>query len=140
MATKNMTDIITALSSLLATVTAIKEVDVTVPDQIKQYPCAILYPENWSEKFETLRITSREYNIRIRIVGNLEGTRASTQTQIRDAVDEVMQVFGKQTNLTLGGKVDWSQLTSGQFLFNADKSAVIGADMTYKCKVSFDRS
>lgn len=132
-------DIIAKIADILKTITSIQEVFEVVPQEPKKYPYACVYPVGHQDTYLTLQDVQRDYTFKILIVGNMETTRETTQTAIRGIADQVMNALALQTNVKVGGTVDYSRLTNASFSFDTTESAKYIAEITFTCRGRFAR-
>lgn len=139
MTTTTYNQIATALDNLLANVPNVKGHFAYEPQQMTVYPATTILPIGHRDEFKTLRDTKREYTFNIRIWGKLEETRTDTQTAVRDLADAVINTITSQANMSLGGLVEWSNLTEGKFVFVQKGGSFYVCELTYKAIVTFNR-
>lgn len=131
-------EIITALDTLISGITGVKSHYTYAPQQITAYPAVTITPNGHTDKFLSLKDTQREISFTIRLWGKMEDTRTDTQVTIRDLADEIINTVGSQANITLGGVVEWSQLTDGKFAFSKENAHYI-FECNYKCVTRYSR-
>lgn len=144
MATKYST-IITALDTLIGNVTGVKEHFTYEPQQFTKYPAVTITPVGHQEEYLSLGVTSRTYTFTIRVYGQLDNTRSGTtstlnsQIVVRDLVDSIIDTIGLQSNITIGGTVDYSELTGCAFKMVQKEASYFVGEITLKVKKSYVR-
>lgn len=138
MATK-YSSIITGINGIIATITSVKEIFTYEPQQFTKYPCVTITPIGHQESYLSLGVTSREYQFAIRVYGQIDNTRTDTQVTIRDVVDSIIDTIGLQSNITLGGTADYSELTGATFKFVERGSSLFVGEITLKVRKSYVR-
>ncbi|RMD67351.1 MAG: hypothetical protein D6822_08435 [Cyanobacteria bacterium J149] len=138
----NMIDeqaIIDELYTLLSTINNVQVVYKGVPNSIGTYPAIIISENGWEEEYADLRDTTINMNLKIIIVVNLQDDTLTAQSTLRSIVKSVRSILGDQTNITLGGLIDSSRLTSGQYLFDQKESMQGICEITYNIRKRFSR-
>ncbi len=138
MATKYST-IITAIDTIIATISGVKEHYTYEPQQFTKYPAVTIVPVGHEESYLSLRDTRRIYTFIIRVYGQMDNTRTDTQITIRDLVDSIIDTVGLQSNVTLGGTCDYSELTTANFKFITRESSLFVGEITLKVQKSYAR-
>jgi len=138
MATK-YSSIITAIDTIINGITAVKEHYTYEPQQFTKYPAVTITPIGHHEEYLTLRDTRREYTFSIRVYGQIDNTRTDTQVTIRDLVDTIIDTLGLQTNITLNGACDYSELSDATFKFVERGSSLFVGEITMKVQKSYAR-
>lgn len=139
----NMIDeqaIIDELYTLLSTINNVQVVYKGVPNSIGTYPAIIISENGWEEEYADLRDTTINMNLKIIIVVNLQDDTLTAQSTLRSIVKSVRSILGDQTNITLGGLIDSSRLTSGQYLFDQKESMQGICEITYNIRKRFSRA
>ena len=131
-------DLIDKLQTEIEEVTELKDVYAGFPDSgLLVYPCAVILPQGRQHSFLDTRDTRREYNITIRIYGNMENTGVNTQQVVWDITDKVTNVLEK--NITLDGIVDWIKPTSDKFYWDKTNSKIYFNEIQVTANVRFNR-
>lgn len=142
MATK-YSAIITAIDTLIATITAVKEHYTYEPQQFTKYPAVTITPIGHQEEYLSLGVTSRTYTFAIRVYGQLDNSRTGTtnnsQITVRDLVDSIIDTIGLQSNITIGGSCDYSELTGATFKTIQKESSLFVGEIVLKVKKSYVR-
>jgi len=125
--------IIGAIKTILQGISSIKIIYDYEPTEITKYPAVTILPEGHRESYANLRDSRVDVNIMIRVYGQLDATHATSQVTIREIADSIMATLTKQTNITLGGVVDFSTLTDVSFKFAKAKAPLYMCEMRYKC-------
>lgn len=131
--------IISAIDSVIAGISAVKAHYTYAPQEMGTYPAVTIEPVGHVDNFLSLRDTKRDYTFKIRVWGQLDNTRTDTQTVVRDLVDTIIDTLGLQSNLTLGGVVEWSNLTEANFVYVQKESSFFVGEITYKARVTYSR-
>lgn len=132
-------DIIDKLDTIVAGITEIKVRYKYEPQQITAYPAISISPVGHTDNFLSLRDTKREYNFTLRLWGQMESTRDDTQIVIRDIAEKLIDKLNATSNITLGGTVEFSQLTTGKFAFIQKESSMYVFEIGYKAIVTINR-
>ena len=131
--------IITAIDTIINGISAVKAHYTYEPQQLTAYPSVTITPIGHHEEYLSLRVTRREYTFAIRVYGQLDNTRTDTQTTIRDLVDTIIDTIGLQSNITLGGACDYSQLTDCTFKYLQKESSIMVGEIIMKVQKSYAR-
>lgn len=131
--------VITAIDSLLATVSELKERHKLIPSSFTKYPASYIVPVSWEESFADLRDTQVDAVFKIGIVYSLQPNLETAQTNLRNAVKEVREVLGNQDNTTLSGIVDSSRLTSGTYSFDTTEQRIAMCEILLTVRKRFNR-
>lgn len=126
---------------ILAGVPEIKSSYDYSPEEITAFPSMIVIPQGHEDSFYTLSSAGqniRNYNLIIRIIGNLENTEINTQKTIRDITDKVINVLEK--NPTLDNTIDWCYPTKARFGFEGQPARYYYAEITLQVKFRFSRA
>lgn len=132
-------DIISAIDTIISGITEVKAHYQYEPQQITAYPAVTISPQGHTDQFLSLRDTKREYAFTVRVWGQMESTRNDTQIVVRDIAEKIIDKLTSSTNITLGGVVEFSTLTSGKFLFVQRESSIYVFETTYKAVVTINR-
>jgi hypothetical protein len=138
-------DIITEAKTILeAANTGLQAIYTVFPKVLGTYPCAVIAPDGHAGEFHSLRDTKRQYRLRILVYGSLE-TEDTTeymdaQKTHRDIVDKMIDAFEKQPNLSLNGKADWTNPTSGTFSFPDQPAKMVLCEIKVTAVVLFNRN
>lgn len=126
-----MTNIISALETIIEAITDVQVVYNYEPKSISSYPAVTITPFGHEDEYLNLRDTRRVYTIMIRVLGELSNTHEETQIKVRDVADEVAEKITNQTNIALGGLVDFTMLTKSTYKF------VQGTSDYYVCEIEY---
>lgn len=131
--------VVDQLYTLLSEVENVQAVYKGVSDYPSVYPAIMIRPQSWNEEYADLRDTIENETFMITVYIQLDTDKITSQQNLRDIVKEVREVLGDQDNITLGGLIDSSQLTAGQYLFDQKESSVYYCDLTYQVRKRFSR-
>jgi hypothetical protein len=131
--------IITALKNLIDDITSVQAIYDSEPTEITEYPAVILLPDSHRESYANLRDNRVDVTIIIRVYGQLDATHSTSQVKVREVADSIIAKLAKQTNITLGGLVDFSTLTDATFRFGKGKAQLYICEMRYKCAYRINR-
>jgi hypothetical protein len=137
-------DIIDSLYSLLSEVSNVEVVYKGIPQVPEEFPAITIQPNTWEDSFADSRDTevlmTFYITIYIQLVSSDEDeTTITAQDTLRDIVLEVREVLGDKDNITLGGLIDSSRLTQGQYMFDQKESKLGFCQLTYKVRKRFNR-
>jgi hypothetical protein len=127
-------DIIGKLKEKISTLPSIKAVYDYEAKAYDEYPCVVIVPVKYKDEYKSLGEIKRLYEFRIRILNytdKLEDSLKDIQVALRKAVDDVIALLNTRENITLDGKVDFSQLTEGEFSFIEREGAYYVCQMSY---------
>lgn len=135
--------VITAIVSIITDIEVDNEPLFTVydhlPSQFIAYPSVYVVPVSWQEEYIDLRDTSVVGIFKIGVVYTLEPDMEDAQKQLRDAVAVIRTELGQQENIQLDGTVDWSQLTSGMYLFDTKEQSLATCELQLSVRKSYNR-
>jgi hypothetical protein len=132
-------DVIDYIGDLLDGLTNVKAVYTGIPPVNAQYPCITITPQGWVEEWGDLRDTVENETFLITAYIQLDDTRLDSQEKLIAIVKLIRETLGKQTNITLGGKVDSSRLNSGQYLFDQKESNLFYCQIELLVRKRFSR-
>lgn len=132
-------DIIDKLDTIVAGITEVKAHFKYEPQQITAYPAVSISPVGHTDNFLSLRDTKREYNFTLRVWGQMEATRDDTQVVVREIADKLIDKLEATSNITLGGTVEFTQLTTGKFAFIQKEASMYVFEIGYKAIVTINR-
>ncbi len=137
--------VIDAVDSILESITTedsqplFQERHLVVPSQYEKYPATYISPVSWDEQLADLRDTQVDAVFRIGIVYALDPNMEEAQLKVREAARKVRETLGKQENITLGGTVDWSKLTGGQYIFDTKELSVAICEVVLRVVKRYNR-
>lgn len=111
------------------------------PAEITAFPALIVIPIGHENVFQTMSsagYNARQYNITIRIIGNMEETEVNTQKVIRSITDKVEDVLEK--NPTLDLTVDYCYPTKARFAFDNQPAKYYFSEITLNVKFRASRA
>ena len=132
-------EIMDALDTLLSAIVNVQEVYVGIPNSIEPYPSIIITPVAWADEYEDQRDTTVNMSFTISPFVTLVGDTLTAQTTLRAVVKAIREVLGDQDNITLGGLIDSSRLTTGQYTFDQKETMLGFCDITYNVRKRFSR-
>ena len=132
-------DVIDYIGDLLDGLTNVKAAYTGIPPVNAQYPCITITPQGWVEEWGDLRDTVENETFLITAYIQLDDTRLDSQEKLIAIVKLIRETLGKQTNITLGGKVDSSRLNSGQYLFDQKESNLFYCQIELLVRKRFSR-
>lgn len=93
----------------------LKETTSEETKDISAYPAVKIVSGGYNETYQNLRDTRREYSFIIRIYGQVKDNTdfADVQRKVRLIADVIRDTLGLQTNITLNGLIDFSNLSEG---------------------------
>lgn len=134
------TDIIAQLATLIATVSGVQLVYDYEPNKPTQYPYVSITPQGHRQsQYATLRDATREVRIMIRVYGHLHDTQKTGQTNLRTVVDSVINTLEHKNNVTLGGTIDYSELSESNFHFVNKESQLFVCEIIYHARMRYNR-
>ena len=132
--------IIAQLATLIATVSGVQIVYDYEPNKPAKYPFVSITPiGHVKSEYATLRDSSREVRIMLRVYGHLHETQMTGQTNLRTVVDSIIDTLEKKDNVTLSGTIDYSELSESTFHFVNKESQLYVCEITYFARVRFNR-
>jgi hypothetical protein len=134
--------IIDKLEAILNTITEIKKVYDTEVVTTTNYPYATITPISRSSVYKTIGsgYNERKYQFAIRVYANLKDTTINGQTALRAIADKIDIALEKQSNITLGGTVTYSELSDASFRFVSAETGLYVYEVIYKANVAFSRN
>lgn len=134
------TAIINQLKTLLTAVAGVQLVYEYEPNKPTKYPYVSIMPLGHNKsQYETLRDSSREVKIMIRVYGHLHDTQKTGQTNLRSVVDSIINTLEHKNNVTLSGTIDYSELSESNFRFVNKESQLYVCEIIYYARVRFNR-
>jgi len=131
--------VIDKIADLLDGLTNVKAVYTGIPPFNAVYPCVTITPKGWNEEFADLRDTTENNTFLITTYIQLDETRLDSQEKLIAIVKTIRETLGKQENMTLGGLVDSSRLTSGQYLFDQKESNLFYCEIELNVRKRYNR-
>jgi hypothetical protein len=131
--------VIDKIADLLDGLTNVKAVYTGIPPFNAVYPCVTITPKGWNEEFADLRDTTENNTFFITTYIQLDETRLDSQEKLIAIVKTIRETLGKQENMTLGGLVDSSRLTSGQYLFDQKESNLFYCEIELNVRKRYNR-
>jgi hypothetical protein len=131
--------VIAEIADLLDAITDVSVVYQGIPNAPTEFPYISIRPSAWSEDYADLRDTEIEENFIVSVYQDLSDDTLAAQTLIRSIVKQIHQILSDETNVDLGGTVDFTTLTSGSYQFDQTNSSIYFCDITYKVKKKFNR-
>ncbi len=132
--------IITQLKALLQTVSGVQIVYEYEPNKPTKYPFVSITPLGHSKsQYASLRDSVREVKIMLRVYGHLHETQKTGQTNLRTVVDSIIDTLEHKDNVTLGGTINFSELSESNFQFVNKESQLYVCEITYYAQVRFNR-
>ena len=131
--------IIDHIADLLDGLTNVKAVYTGIPPVNVVYPCVTITPKGWEEEWADLRDTTENETFIISCYIQLDQTRLDSQEKLIAIVKTIREVIGSQENIDLGGLVDSSRLTSGQYLFDQKESSMFYCQIELLVRKRFSR-
>lgn len=135
----NENDVIDAIYNILSPLEGINQVYKAIPNEIEGYPNVFIIPVSWQDEFADTRDTVVNATFKIVVTVEFGTDQMGAQDSLRDAVVAVREALSTQENITLGGIVDSSRLTSGQYLFDTKEQRVGYCEIEYKVRKRFNR-
>lgn len=133
-------DIIAQLKTVIAAVTGVQLVYDYEPNKPTQYPFVSITPLGHTRsQYNTLRDTTREVKIMLRVYGHLHETQKTSQTNLRTVVDSIINTLEHKDNVTLSGTIDYSELSESTFRFVNKESQLYVCEIIYYARVRFNR-
>lgn len=134
------TSIITQLKTLLESVAGVQLVYDYEPNKPTKYPFVSITPlGHGKSEYLSLRDAKREVRIMIRVYGHLHDTQKTGQTNLRTVVDSVINTLEHKNNVTLGGTIDFSELSESNFQFVNKESQLYVCEIIYHAQVRYNR-
>lgn len=134
-----MTSIISALKTIIEAITDVQVVYDYEPKTLSSYPAVTITPMGHEDEYLNLRDTRRIYTVIVRVYGELSSTHEETQVKIRDVADEITEKLTNQTNIALGGVVDFTNLTKSTYKFVEGTSSYFVCELEYKATARQNR-
>jgi hypothetical protein len=110
-----------------------------IPNHATVFPYISIRPVGWKETYQDLRDTEIEATYAIDCYINIADTTLDAQTDLRNIVNDTVNLLGLQTNITLGGLVDYSNLTAGSYLFDQKEASLYFCEITYTVTKKYNR-
>ncbi len=134
------TAIISQLKTLLTAVTGVQIVYDYEPNKPTKYPFVSITPLGHAKsQYASLRDATREVRIMIRVYGHLHDTQKTGQTNLRSVVDSIINVLEHKDNVTLGGTINYSELSESNFHFVNKESQLYVCEIIYHAQVRYNR-
>lgn len=131
--------IISAIKTILSTVTEIKAVFDTEVTGTTAYPYATVMPVGHQDAYKSMRDIERIYTFTIRIYGNMTDTSTNTIKQVQICADKAVNALSKKANVSLSGTINYTKLTKGAFSFQQRESSTYVFECTYEASVLINR-
>ena len=110
-----------------------------IPDYPNVFPSIAIRPQSWDEEYADLRDTVETDSLIITAYIQLGIDKITDQQNLRSIVQDIRLILGSQENITLGGLIDSSRLTTGQYGFDQKESSLYYCDIVYTVRKRFSR-
>lgn len=109
--------IIEKVMTALASISSIKATYDFEADTYEKYPCVVVIPISRSSVFKTIgRDNERTYRFQVRVIHKIDDSQVD-QKQLRTVADAVDNLFESKAQLNLGGSVNFTRPSEGNFKF-----------------------
>jgi len=131
--------IVAKIAQLLGTVNGLSVVFQGRPQTISSYPAAIIEPGKWKDEYQDLAHTTRSEDFVISIYKQLTTDSVNEMQAFWDLVKSIHSVLNSQTNIQLGGLIDYSELTAGAYQYDEKESSLYFVQIVYSAKKAYSR-
>ena len=131
--------IIQKLFTALSGITSIKAFYDYEAINYEKYPCVVIIPMSRSSAFKTIgRDNERIYKFQVRIIHKID-TPETDQKQLRTVADAVDSLFEGSAQLSLGGTVNFTIPSEGNFKFNVGETSLYIYEFVLEASYLFHR-